>query len=161
MKSTGILSILGALSASLAEAKATADENFKKICRVSENLRAFDDNDDANSCRAIAVGSQAHEYQIGCRDSEGPVILTAPFNITDKAARVTSSKLAANTQNTATPRTVCEMRKGLGESVSPAHSDRFCATRRSIHGKCLRPSIRRNERICLCALSTIFLEAGF
>jgi hypothetical protein len=45
------------------------------------------------------------EYQIGCRDSENkdPIIVTAPFNINDKAARVTSSKLAANTQNTTTP----------------------------------------------------------
>jgi len=34
------------------------------------------------------VGSQAQEYQIGCRDSgkRGTIIVTAPFNITDKAA---------------------------------------------------------------------------
>jgi hypothetical protein len=68
-------------------------------------IHATDDSDDANSCRAIAVGSQAQEYQIGCRDGEnqGIILVTAPFSITDKAARVTSSRLAANTQNTATP----------------------------------------------------------
>jgi hypothetical protein len=50
----------------------------------------LDGSDDANSCRAIAVGSQAQEYQIGCRDSEnqGTILVTAPFSISDKAARV-------------------------------------------------------------------------
>jgi hypothetical protein len=95
MKSLAILSIVTALPVSLAAIGATADDDYKKMCRVSDNLRALDDNDDANSCRAFAVGSQAHEYQIGCRDREGAIILTPPFNITDKAARVTSSKLAA------------------------------------------------------------------
>jgi hypothetical protein len=93
-----IVSILSALLVQLTAARATAEGNYKKICRVSENLRVLDDSADANSCRAIAVDSQAQEYQIGCRDSEnmGTIIVTAPFNITDKAARVTSSKLAAH-----------------------------------------------------------------
>ena len=105
MKSIAIASILTALSVPFTATRATADDDYKKICRVNENLRVLDDDADANSCRAIAVGSQAQEYQIGCRDSEnkGPIIVTAPFNINDKAARVTSSKLAANTQNTTTP----------------------------------------------------------
>jgi hypothetical protein len=65
----------------------------------------LEEKGDANSCRQIAVSSQAQEYQIGCRDSEnkGTNIVTAPFSITDKAARVTGAKLAANAQNTATP----------------------------------------------------------
>ena len=100
-----IVSILSALLVQLTAARATAEGNYKKICRVSENLRVLDDSADANSCRAIAVDSQAQEYQIGCRDSEntGTIIVTAPFHITDKAARVTSSKLAAYAQNTAAP----------------------------------------------------------
>jgi hypothetical protein len=82
------------------------------------------DDADANSCRAIAVDSQAQEYQIGCRDSEnkGPIIVTALFNITDKAARVTSSKLAANRQNTTTPEQFAKCAKAWGESVA---SDRL------------------------------------
>jgi hypothetical protein len=102
---TAILSILATLSIPFTATRATADDDYKKICWVNENLRVLDDEADANSCRAIAVDSQSHEYQIGCRDSEneGLVILTAPFSITDKAARVTSSKLAANAQNRTTP----------------------------------------------------------
>ena len=78
---------------------------IRKICVVSGNLRVLADNGDANSCRKIAVSSQAQEYQIGCRDDEnkGTHIVTAPFSVTDKAARVTGAKLAANSQNTATP----------------------------------------------------------
>lgn len=100
-----IVSILSALLGQLAAARATAETNYKKICRVSENLRVLDDSADANSCRTIAVNSQAQEYQIGCRDGEntGTIIITAPFHITDKAARVTSSKLAAYVQNKGTP----------------------------------------------------------
>jgi hypothetical protein len=100
-----IVSNLSALLVQLAAARATAESNYRKICRVSENLRVLDDSADANSCRTIAVNSQAQEYQIGCRDGENTdtIIITAPFNITDKAARVTSSKLAAYAQNTGTP----------------------------------------------------------
>jgi len=115
MERIAIVSILAALLVSLTAARATADGDYK-ICRVSENLRVLDDSGDANSCREIAVGSQAQEYQIGCRDSEneGTIIVTAPFNITDKAARVTSSKLAANTQNTATPEQFAKCAKAWG-----------------------------------------------
>ena len=111
-----IVSILSALLVQLTAARATAEGNYKKICRVSENLRVLDDSADANSCRAIAVDSQAQEYQIGCRDSEntGTIIVTAPFHITDKAARVTSSKLAANAQNTATPEQFAKCAKAWG-----------------------------------------------
>ena len=96
--------ILAVILIPLAAARAAADGDYQKICRVSENLRVLDADGDANSCRQIAVGSQAQEYQIGCRDGEnsGTIIVTAPFSITDKAARVTRSKLAANAQNTAT-----------------------------------------------------------
>src|SRR5262245_47278766 len=99
-----IVSILSALLVQLAAARATAEGNYKKLCRVSENLRVLDDSADANSCRAIAVDSQAQEYQIGCRDGEnaGTTIVTAHFHISDKAARVTSSRLAAHAHNTAT-----------------------------------------------------------
>ena len=64
------------------------------------------------AARATADG----DYQIGCRDSEneGTIIVTAPFNITDKAARVTGSKLAANTQNTATPEQFAKCAKAWG-----------------------------------------------
>jgi len=104
MERIGTACILAVLLIPLTAARATADGDYLKICRVSENLRVLDASDDANSCRQIAVSSQAQEYQIGCRDSEssGTIIVTAPFNITDKAARVTSSKLSANAQNTAT-----------------------------------------------------------
>jgi len=70
--------------------------------------------------QAIAVGSQAQEYQIGCRDSEnnGTIIVTTPFVITDKAARVTSSKLAANTQNMATPEQFAKCAKAWGSVES-------------------------------------------
>src|ERR1700758_2540137 len=105
MERLGIVSVLTALFVLVAVARSAADSDYRKICLVSQNLRVLDDNDDANSCRAIAVGSQAQEYRIGCRDSEsqGTILVTAPFSINDKAARVTSSRLAANTQNTATP----------------------------------------------------------
>ena len=116
MERLGIVSILIALFILLTAASAIADSDYKKICLVSQNLRLLDDSDDANSCRAIAVGSQAQEYQIGCRDSEnqGTILVTAPFSITDKAARVTSSKLAANTQNTATPEQFAKCAKAWG-----------------------------------------------
>jgi hypothetical protein len=65
-----IVSILSAVLVQFSAARATAEGNYKKICRVSENLRVLDDGADANSCRTIAVDSQAQEYQIGCRDSE-------------------------------------------------------------------------------------------
>src|SRR5262245_28352026 len=105
MKSVASLCILSALSVSLPATKVTADDDFTKICRVNENLRVLDDEADANSCRAIAVDSQAREYQIGCRgrDENDLIIVTEPFSVTDKGARVTSSKLAANTQNKTTP----------------------------------------------------------
>jgi hypothetical protein len=98
------------------EAPPVIQGEYKKICRVSENLRVLDDSADANSCRTIAVDSQAQEYQIGCRDSEntGTIIVTAPFHITDKAARVTSSKLAAHAQNTATPEQFAQCAKVWG-----------------------------------------------
>lgn len=116
MERLGIVSVLTALFALSTAARSAADSDYKKICLVSQNLRVLDDNDDANSCRAIAVGSQAQEYQIGCRDGEnrGTILVTAPFSITDKAARVTSSKLAANTQNTATPEQFAKCAKAWG-----------------------------------------------
>jgi hypothetical protein len=104
MKMIAIMSILTALSALLPKPTLVADDGYKKICRVNENIRVLDDEGDANSCRAIAVDSQARQYQIGCRGREdGPIIVTEPFSVTDKAARVTSSKLAANPQNETTP----------------------------------------------------------
>jgi hypothetical protein len=111
-----IVSMLSAVLVQPAAAEATAEGNYKKICRVGENLRALDDSADPNSCRAIAVDSQAQEYQIGCRDSEnmGTIIVTAPFHITDKAARVTSSRLAAHAQNTATPEQFAQCAKAWG-----------------------------------------------
>ena len=105
MERIGIVSILATPFILFLVAKSAADGDYKKICRVGENLKVLNDSDDANSCRQIAVNSQAQEYQIGCRDGENTetIVVTAPFNITDKAARVTSSKLAANAQNTVTP----------------------------------------------------------
>ena len=100
-----IVSVLSVALVQLAAARATAEGNYKKICRVGVNLRLLDDSADANSCRTIAVNSRAQEYQIGCSDGENTdnIIITAPFHITDKAARVTTSKLAAYAQNTAHP----------------------------------------------------------
>ena len=116
MERLGIVCVLTAVFVLLTAARSTADSDYKKVCLISQNLRVLDDSEDANSCRAIAVGSQAQEYQIGCRDSEseGTIIVTAPFSISDKAARVTSSKLAANTQNTATPEQFAECAKAWG-----------------------------------------------
>src|SRR5215470_9900916 len=110
-----IVSILSALLV-LTAARVAAEDNYKKICRVGENLRVLDDSADANSCRAIAVDSQAQDYQIGCRDSENAdtIIVTAPFHITDKAARVTSSRLAAYGQNTATQEQFAKCAKAWG-----------------------------------------------
>ena len=104
MKSIAVVGILSALSIPLTTTRAPAADDYKKICQVDEKLRVLDDDADADSCKAVAVDFQAREYQIGCRDSEnkGPIIVTAPFKITDKAATVTSSKLAANKRNTAT-----------------------------------------------------------
>ena len=113
MERIAIVSILTALLVPFTAARATEDGDYKKICRVSENLKVLADSDDANSCRQIAVGSQVQEYQIGCRDSDG-IIVTTPFGITDKAARVTTSKLAANTQNTATPEQFAKCAKAWG-----------------------------------------------
>src|SRR5262245_24754771 len=105
MKSLAYVCILTALSVSLPAAQATADDDYKKICRVNENLRVLDDEADANSCRAIAVEAQVREYQIGCRGEEDSdlIIVTEPISVTDKGARVSSSKLAANMQNKAAP----------------------------------------------------------
>ena len=55
MKSIAIVSIFAALSVPFSSTRATADDDYKKICRVNENLRVLDDDADANSCRAIAV----------------------------------------------------------------------------------------------------------
>jgi len=41
-----IVSILSALLVQLTAARATAEGNYKKICRVSENLRVLDDTAD-------------------------------------------------------------------------------------------------------------------
>jgi hypothetical protein len=116
MQRIAIMSILSALLVQFTAARATAEGDYKKICRVSENLRVLDDSADANSCRTIAIDSQAQEYQIGCRDSENmsTIVVTARFHITDKAARVTSSKLAAYPQNTATPEQFAKCAKVWG-----------------------------------------------
>jgi hypothetical protein len=55
----GIVSVLTVVFVSLTTARSTTDSDYKKICLVSQNLRVLDDSDDTNSCRAIAVGSQA------------------------------------------------------------------------------------------------------
>ena len=116
MKSIAVVGILTALSIPLTATRAPAAGDYKKICQVDEKLRVLDDDADADSCRAIAVDFQAREYQIGCRDSEnnGPIIVTAPFKITDKAATVTSSKLAANKRNTATTEQFAKCAKAWG-----------------------------------------------
>ena len=116
MKCIAVVGILTALSIPLTATRAPAADDYKKICQVNENLRVLDDDADADSCRAIAVDSRAREYQLRCRDSEnkGPIIVTAPFKITDKAVTVTSSKLAANTRNTATPEQFAKCAKAWG-----------------------------------------------
>ena len=57
MEIIAIVSILTALLVPFTAARATEDGDYKKICRVSENLKVLADSDDANSCRQIAVGS--------------------------------------------------------------------------------------------------------
>jgi hypothetical protein len=116
MKSIAVVGILTALSIPLTATRVPAADDYRKICQVDEELRVLDDDADADSCRAVAVDFQAREYQIGCRDSEnkGPIIVTAPFKINDKGATVTSSKLAANTRNTASPEQFAKCAKAWG-----------------------------------------------
>jgi hypothetical protein len=64
MERMAIVSILSVLLVQLTAARATAEGDYKKICRVSENLRVLDDSADANSCRTIAVDSQAQALAI-------------------------------------------------------------------------------------------------
>src|SRR5882672_9799260 len=91
MERIAIVSILTALLVPFMAARATEDGDYKKICRVSENLKVLADS-----------------------DNNGTIIGTTPFGITDKAARVTTSKLAANTQNTATPEQFAKCAKAWG-----------------------------------------------
>src|SRR5215475_1123923 len=65
-----IVSILSVVLVQFSAARATAEGNYKKVCRVSENLRVLDDSADANSCQTIAVDSLAHEYQLRCRNGK-------------------------------------------------------------------------------------------
>ena len=115
MKNIVIASILTCVEVTLPTTHATADDDYKKICRVNDNMRVLDDDADADSCRAIAVDSQAREYQIGCRRREDSVIIvTEPFSVTDKGARVTSTKLAANPQNKISPEQLAKCAKAWG-----------------------------------------------
>ena len=47
MKIIATMSILTALSVLLPATKATADDDYRKICLVNENLRVLDDDGDA------------------------------------------------------------------------------------------------------------------
>ena len=44
MERIAIVSILTALSVPFTTTRATADDDYKKICRVNENLRVLDDD---------------------------------------------------------------------------------------------------------------------
>ncbi len=53
MERLGTVSVLAVLFVLLTVVRSTADSDYKKICRVSQNLRVLDDSNDANSCRAM------------------------------------------------------------------------------------------------------------
>jgi len=81
MERIAIVSILAAPVSPPYGGKSELRMRYMKICRVSENLRVLDDSGGCKFMQPkIAVGSQAQEYQIGCRDSEneGTIIVTAP-----------------------------------------------------------------------------------
>jgi hypothetical protein len=77
MERIGMVSILAAPFILFTVTKSAADGIYE-ICRVGENLKVLNDSDDANSCRRIAVSSQAQEYQIGCRDLKTPERSSSP-----------------------------------------------------------------------------------
>jgi hypothetical protein len=80
---------------------ARADLDYKKVCKIGVELKALAEDGNANSRRALAITSNAQDYQIGCQDArnENLVMLTTPINVNDKSARLTSASLAANALN--------------------------------------------------------------
>jgi hypothetical protein len=64
-------------------------------------MSALEADGNTNACRALAVQAKAQGYQIGCQDAErkDAVMLTAPIAMHEKSARVTSSTLVSNIEN--------------------------------------------------------------
>jgi hypothetical protein len=93
--------LLVALSAVFANSPMRAENGFTKVCKVGTAVGTLETDGNANSCRALAVQANAQSYQIGCQGGEvkDAVMLTTPISINDKSARLTSSSLAANTEN--------------------------------------------------------------
>jgi hypothetical protein len=93
--------LLAALSAVFAASAIRAENAFTKVCKVGTSVSTLETDGNANSCRALAVQANAQSYQIGCQGGEAKdaVMLTTPISINDKSARLTSSSLAANTEN--------------------------------------------------------------
>jgi hypothetical protein len=89
------------LTASFTSFAARADADYAKVCKVGADLKALAEDDNANSCRTLAIASNAQEYQLGCQSArdKNVVVLTTPINIQSKSARVTSALLAANALN--------------------------------------------------------------
>ena len=96
-----LLATLIVLAASFTSFPARADADYAKVCKVGADLKALAEDDNVNSCRTLAVASNAQEYQLGCQSArdKNVVMLTAAINIRSKSARVTSASLAANALN--------------------------------------------------------------
>ena len=92
------LMLLAAIFGSLST---RAENAFVKACKVGDAVSALEADGNANACRALAVQAKAESYQIGCQGAErkDAVMLTAPIKVHEKSARVTSSTLVANIEN--------------------------------------------------------------
>jgi hypothetical protein len=88
--------------AAICRSSSTRAENaFRKACKVGDAVSTLEADGNANACRALAIQAKAENYQIGCQDAErkDAVILTTPIKLHEKSARVTSSTLVANIEN--------------------------------------------------------------
>ena len=95
------MALIVGLAAIFASSSTRADNAFVKACKVGDEVSALEADGNANACRALAVQAKAPSYQVGCQDAErkDAVMLTAPISMDEKSARVTSSTLVANIEN--------------------------------------------------------------
>lgn len=100
-ESMRLTTLLIAILSQLTTSQSSADENYGKACKIGNHFIMLAADGDANSCRALALASNAQEFQIGCRktNNTGLAMLSKPISITDKSARLRSSSLMENTEN--------------------------------------------------------------
>src|SRR3954449_8294275 len=91
----------GRIAAMFGSSSTRAENAFVKACKVGNAVSTLEADGNANACRALAVQAKAESYQIGCQGAErkDAVMLTAPIKVHEKSARVTSSTLVANIEN--------------------------------------------------------------